>query len=271
MVGFYDSGLGGVTILKQVNDNFPDIKTMYLADTLHCPLGEKTNAEILAYTKSGVSFLFDHGCNLVLLACNTATAVTIRELQNNWLPANYPDKKILGIIRPVSEKMLEIHTNKSINIGILATPATIQTRFYEEEMKSVGYNNLFSIPCIGLADSIENQNLARTNELLDNYFSRNVEQIRSLDVMIFACTHYPIIRNEIMQKLLKYGAKPSIKLLTQGIMVAKRLNVYLQNHPEIEVKKGENIVLSTSNQLDFQIKMKDIFGLVVAVKQVVLE
>jgi glutamate racemase len=261
MVGFYDSGLGGVTILKLVNDNFPNISTMYLADTLHCPLGEKTSKEILAYTKSGVSFLFDRGCNLVLLACNTATAVTIRELQNNWLHATYPDKKILGIIRPVSEKMLEIHQDKQINIGIMATPATITTGFYEEEMSAAGYHNIFSIPCLGLADSIENQNFKRIDSLLEDYFSSNVEVVRSLDVMILACTHYPIIRNEISNKLKKYGAKPSLKLLSQGTVVAKRLDIYLQNHPEVIVGKAENQIFVTDDPDSFEVKLKLIFGI----------
>jgi glutamate racemase len=261
MIGFYDSGLGGLTILKQVIARFPHIATMYFADTARCPLGEKTNEEILAYTKSGVSFLFDQGCELVILACNTATAITIRELQNNWLPKVYPDKKLLGIVRPVSEKMLQIHTDKTINIGILATPATVNSGFYDEEMKSVGYKHIFSIPCSGLADAIEGQDKKAINGTIDKVFTQNQEKIQQLDVLILACTHYPIIRNEINKKLHEYGAKESIRLLSQGNMIAERLVIYLQNHPEIKIETGTNQYFVTNDPKEFETKMKLLFDI----------
>jgi glutamate racemase len=261
MIGFYDSGLGGLTILKQVHAHFPGMATMYYGDTLHCPLGDKTNQEIVHYTKIGVSFLFENGCDLVILACNTATALAICELQNNWLSTAYPSKKILGIIRPVSERMLQIHTNKSINIGILATSATIRSHFYDDEMRKAGYTNIFSISCVGLADSIEKQNNKEVKGILDDIFTANLENIRKLDVVILACTHYPIAREIIAQKLQQYGAKREIRLLSQGIMVAERLSDYLINHDEISKEKGTPRYFVTSEPVDFQNKMQQIFGI----------
>ncbi|MBC7472253.1 MAG: aspartate/glutamate racemase family protein [candidate division SR1 bacterium] len=259
MVGFYDSGLGGLTILKQVHNLLPNIKTIYLADTLSCPLGEKTNEQIIYNTKLGVSFLFDKGCDLVILACNTATAVAIRELQNNWLPEVHPSKKILGIIRPVSERMLQIHTNLEINIGIMATPATIRSEFYDHEMRATGYQNIFSVECAGLADSIEREDKQKINDILDKAFATKKEIICQLDVLILACTHYPIVKGIITKKLQKYGAKENIRLLSQGIMVAERLYIYLRNHPEISQEKGINRYFVTSEPENFQKKMKKIF------------
>lgn len=259
MIGFYDSGLGGLTILKQVHSLLPNITTIYFADTLNCPLGEKTNEEIIYNTKLGVSFLFDKGCDLVILACNTATAIAIRELQNNWLPIFYPSKKLLGIIRPVSERMLQIHTNLETNIGIMATPATIRSEFYDKEMRVVGYQNVFSLECSGLADSIEREDKPKINYVLDKVFTENKEIIEKLDVLILACTHYPIIKDIIVEKLQKYGAKDTIRLLSQGIMVAERLSIYLKNHPEISQEKGANRYFVTSEPKEFQKKMKETF------------
>jgi glutamate racemase len=261
MIGLYDSGLGGLTILKSVMQELPGVATMFYADTAACPLGEKNEEDILYYTKSGVSFLFDQGCELVILACNTATAICIRELQNNWLPKAYPNKKILGIIRPVSEKMLEIHTNKLINIGIMGTPATIDSGFYKEEMKSVGYHKIFSIPCLGLADSIDRQDTVRINDTLDSIFRSHQPIIQKLDVLILACTHYPIIREEITTKLEQFGAKQTIKLLSQGSMVAHRLRLYLEKHPEINIVNGDNQFFATKDPADFRAKMKDLFDI----------
>lgn len=266
MIGFYDSGLGGLTILKQVMNRFPQMATMYLADTARCPLGEKTNEEILAFTKSGVSFLFDQGCELVILACNTATAISIRELQNNWIAQAYPDKKLLGIIRPVSEKMLQIHTNKEINIGILATPATVHSGFYVEEMKSVGYKNILSMSCSGLALAIETQDNIQIDNILNEFFLTNNDVIKSLDVLILACTHYPIIREKISRKLIEYDAKTGIRLLTQGLMVAERLAVYLENHKEITIQQGEHRFFVTDNPNYFQEKMRVLFDIHFEVK-----
>jgi glutamate racemase len=261
VIGFYDSGIGGLTILREVQYFFPNVLTAYFGDTLQCPIGDKTNQEIINYTKSGVSFLFDRGCELVILACNTATAVAFSELNNNWLPMSYPSKKILGIVYPVAEKMQEICMDKNINIGIMATTATIRSGIYIQELAKVGFRNIYEIPCVGLASSIECDNLKQTGTILDYIFAINSDTLPKLDVVVLACTHYPIVAEIIFQKLQKYGAKKNIKLLSQGVLVAEKLGKYLLNNLEIINGQGINSYFVTSNPHDFQEKMRNIFAI----------
>jgi glutamate racemase len=268
MIGFYDSGIGGVTIFEEVQKILPHVAKVYLGDTKNCPLGDKTDTEILEATKAGCDFLFSHGCSLVVIACNTATTIAIRPIQNNWLPKSYPTKKVLGIIRPVSEELIENEVSKEINIAILATKATINSKFYEEELKQAGYKNLFPIICTGLASSIEEQSTTKIDEDLELICRQNLLSISKLDYAILACTHYPLAQNQILQKLHKYGAKKEIQLVSQAKLVSLRLSNYLQRHPEIQIQNGENQFFVTSKPKEFQAKIKTIFGIQTDVKLV---
>lgn len=259
MLGLYDSGLGGITILKEVQKQLPGIEICYFADTKHCPLGEKTATEILENTKNGVEFLFNKGCNLVVLACNTATVTAIRILQNNWLPKYYPDKKILGIVRPVPEFLIEnkIHTQQ--NLILLATPATVASNFYQQELKDFHFHNLLAIPCPGLAGAIENQDNQKIEKVLNLIFKPYQKELAKQDVMILACTHYPIINNKIKSIFLNLGGNFDIIIFDQTELVSNKLTKYLKNHPEIILESGETTIYASKNVEEFRAKVNTLF------------
>jgi glutamate racemase len=261
MIGFYDSGLGGLTIFEKVQELMPNIAKIYLGDTKNCPLGDKDEGEILEITKRGCDFLFSQGCSLVVIACNTATTIAIRPIQNDWLPTSHPNKKVLGIIRPVSEELIEKNISIDKNIAILATKATINSHFYDEELKQVGFHKLYPIICTGLADAIESQSVAKIEEVVDKIMRDNLVAVSNVDYAILACTHYPIAGDIIQQKLIKYGAKKQIKLLSQANMVAQRLENYIFRHPEIQLQLGDSKFFATSNPSEFKDKIQDIFDI----------
>ena len=238
MLGLFDSGVGGLTILKEVEKLLPGKEILYYADNQNCPLGEKTSEQIYQITINAVELLFNKGCNLVVLACNTATSVAIRRIQENWLPQHYPDKKVLGIIRPVPESLLENKRNRGNLVAVMATPATINEGFYEKELQDFGFSNILNIPCPGLASAIEKVDIWAINSLLDDSLKNISAQITYIDDLVLACTHYPLIKDVIQKKLTEFGAKQDIKIFDQGQIVALKLIDYLQRHPQYLPENG---------------------------------
>jgi len=259
MLGLYDSGLGGLTILNELQKLLPNIEICYLADTKNCPLGEKTNQEILEITKNGVEFLFKNGCNLVVLACNTATVIAIRELQNNWLPLYYPDKKILGIVRPVPELLVEKMLQTNINLLLLATPATVNSGFYKQELKDFNYQNVTEFSCPGLAVAIESQNSDLIAQTIAEVFKNNPNNYAKFDIILLACTHYPLATNIIKTIFIENGGSPEVKIFDQTKLIAGKLLEYLKNHPEVTLNNGKTKIIVTKNKLDFESKIALIF------------
>jgi glutamate racemase len=238
MIGFYDSGIGGQTILKEVKKRLPFLDTLYFGDVKNCPLGEKTDQHIYEIVKNGVQLLFEQGCNLVILACNTATAIAIRRLQNEWLPISYPDRKILGVIRPVSEELKELQIAKSDNICIMATPATINSGFYIDELNEYGFRNVSQIAVPGLALAIEQSNETEIKEVLKKVLKENQEIVPQIDVLVLACTHYPIALQQIASKIIENGGKKSLQIISQDYLVAVKLQEYLNRYPYLAQFNG---------------------------------
>jgi glutamate racemase len=259
MLGIYDSGLGGVTVLKELLNLSPNTKIVYLGDTKNCPLGEKTDEQITEIVKNGVEFLFSKGCNLVILACNTATAVTIREIQNQWLPKYYPDKKVLGIIKPTIELLAENQIKPTDQIAIFATPATINSNFYKNELGLVGYNNQIQIPFLGLADSIEKGNYRLSQSVIKTQLENHTAQFTDLKAVVLACTHYPIVKDLFEQELAKLNLRPII--LDQSKSTAQKLIDYTKNHPEYSLKPGKLSIFTSSDQTGFEKKLQEIFDI----------
>jgi glutamate racemase len=260
MLGLFDSGVGGLTILKEVEKVLPGKEILYYADNQNCPLGEKSAEQIYQITIQAVEFLFNKGCNLVILACNTATSVAIRKIQETWLPKYYPDKKVLGIIRPVPESLLENMRNRSNLIAVMATPATIKEGFYEQELKDFGFSNILNLPCPGLASAIENADSLAINSLLDNLFKNISNQITLIDDLVLACTHYPLIKDVIQKKLTEYGAKPDIQIFDQGQIVAFKLIDYLQRHDQYLPENGSLQVYCSMKSDEFIKSLEKIMG-----------
>ncbi len=284
MIGIFDSGYGGLTILDEIRSILPQYSYVYLGDNAHAPYGPKTDAEILELTKRGVEQLFQKNCNLVILACNTASASALRKLQQEWLPLAHPNKKVLGIIVPTAEA---VSSNNFKTIGILATQHTVNTNVYELEIhKRNLQSTIIQQPCNNLAGFIEQygahdervyaevnscvtQLLARTSPRLSSHEERKYTDAispphmrgsergsRSFDALLLACTHYELIAETIQQLL-----PDTTILIRQPKIVASSLQNYLQRHPEIEEnlqKEGTCHYFTTGNPQEVSAKSSSV-------------
>ena len=225
MIGFYDSGVGGQRIADMFG-KISDIPYICYQDRDSLPLGDKTTEQIRDIAIAGIEKLFQQGCNLVILACNTASVNTIRYIQSTWLPQNYPDKKVLGVTVPLRE-YLDIFPELKDKKGLLlATQATIQTGFYQEYLSEAGYN-LEYLACPNLANAIE-QDIAKQDH---NYTESNkvlkvlVQQIINRpDYIVLACTHYGYITSQIQNTLVVS------QVLDPSQYIANRVLDYIERH-----------------------------------------
>jgi glutamate racemase len=225
MIGFYDSGMGGQKIADMFGEA-SDIPYICYQDRESLPLGDKTTEQIREIVIAGVEKLFNQGCNLVILACNTASVTTIRYIQSTWLPQNYPNRQVLGVTVPLIE-YLDNFTGLKIKKGLLlATQATIQTGFYQEYLTEAGYN-LDYLACPNLAKAIE-QDIANQ----DNNYTESVRILQNLseniinkpDYIVLACTHYGYIATQI-QNVFEVT-----QIIDPSQYIANRVLDYIQRH-----------------------------------------
>lgn len=226
-IGVFDSGLGGLSVLKHFLADLPRHDYLYLGDTARLPYGEKSPDTIYEYSRQGADFLFRRGCRLVVIACNTASSLALRRLQQEYLPAHYPDRRLLGVIRPLAESLATLPPGKTI--GVIGTKATIASGAYEAEIKKLGLDHKIVaqatpllVPLIenGWADKPE------TKMILKKYLhSFKVKQVQAL---ILACTHYPLLYRDFRRLLGK-----RVYLPDPGEIVSRSLAAYLQRHPEL--------------------------------------
>lgn len=240
-IGVFDSGYGGLTILEELVKTLPNYSYVYLGDNARAPYGTKSYDVVYQYTLEAVEFLFHKDCELVVLACNTASAKALRSIQQNILPEKYPEKKVLGVIRPSTELVGSLsQTNK---IGVLATQGTVNSRSYIDELK--GYYKgiqVFQQACPLWVPLIENDKwqTIQGKELIKEDVKQLLNQASGIDTIILACTHFPLIYD-----FLREIIPPEIKILGQGNIVAESLMKYLENHNEVDSK------LCTHNNLTF--------------------
>jgi glutamate racemase len=235
-IGIFDSGYGGLTILTHIREIMPEYDFLYLGDNARTPYGTRSFQVVYEFTLQCVNKLFGMGCHLVILACNTASAKALRNIQQNDIPKMGPDHRVLGIIRPTAECIGEI--TKTRHIGILATPGTIKSLSYPLEI-----NKLFpDIKVSGEACPIWVP-LVENNEFssdgADFFVKRHVDHLLSkdekIDSIILGCTHYPLLYD----KIRKYVPK-EIKIVSQGEYVASSLRRYLDVHKEMDAKCTKN-------------------------------
>lgn len=235
MIGFFDSGIGGLTIIEAVHERLSSYDTAYLGDTLRAPYGNKTHEELVSYTISAATWLFNHGCELVIVACNSASASALREIQQTWLPKNFPEKKILGIIRPTAEYLSSQGFKK---IAILSTVATKESGAYVNEFEKINHSlHIISHACPNWAPMVE-RGLANTPELKIDVLKEITsleEENPEFDAVLLACTHYPYVKNDVESTLSK-----KVPVFNQGEIVADSLKEYLARHSEIEAKLSKN-------------------------------
>lgn len=243
-IGIFDSGYGGLTILKEIVEELPRYNYIYLGDNARAPYGTRSFDIVYRFTLEAVKFLFNKGCRLVILACNTASAKALRTIQQRDLPLIDPTRRVLGVIRPTVEAV-SLFT-KTGKIGIFATPGTVASESYQIEISKLHPRfTTYAHACPMWVPLIENNEHHSSGALY--FIEKDVKKLTGtddmIDTIILGCTHYPLIKEEIESFL-----SPGIKVMEQGAIVAKSLRDYLQRHPEMEVKcaRGGNIEFLTT-------------------------
>jgi glutamate racemase len=269
MLGFFDSGLGGLTVLKEVEKELPYYSYIYLGDNARTPYGSRSHETIYKFTKQGVAHLFKKGAQLVILACNTASAAALRRIQQEFLPKHYPDRKVLGIIIPTAEEIASL--TKTKEVGILATEATVYSFAYPKEIvKNDPQIKVHQVAGTLLVPIIEAGEFEweGTDLIIKKYLSELFSKSKKIDTLTLACTHYALIED----KIKKYTPS-SVQVVSQGKIVAKKLKEYLLNHPEIEskiAKGGDRIFYSSEDSWRVRNLFKNFYGKPVEVKTIFL-
>ena len=225
-IGVFDSGYGGLTILNDLRKVLPEYDYLYLGDNARAPYGPRSFDVVYEFTLQAVRFLFEQGCELIILACNTASAKALRSIQQKDLPLIDSNKRVLGVIRPTSEVIGDFSKNK--HIGILATEGTIKSDSYRLEIaKFFPEVQLSQKSCPIWVPLIENQ--LHEEEGGKWFIKRDVDRLLAkdteIDTLLLGCTHYPLVASIVKESVPDY-----VKVLTQGEIVAKSLKTYLENH-----------------------------------------
>ena len=244
-IGVFDSGYGGLTVLKAVVAKLPQYDYLYLGDNARAPYGTRSFETVYQYTLQCVKWFFKQGCPLVVLACNTASAKALRSIQQIDLPNLAPEKRVLGVIRPTAEIIGNLSKTKSI--GILGTTGTIQSESYPLEIKKFFPEvRVFQQACPMWVPLVENNEYASAGAdfFIEKDINKLMNQSGDIDTILLACTHYPLLMDKIRRHV------PSqVNVVSQGEIVAESLQSYLERHPEIEqhCSKNGNIQLYTSD------------------------
>lgn len=244
MIGFFDSGLGGLTILKEAEKLLPGYDYIYFGDNARTPYGSRSNEVIYEFTIECLREIFRRGARIVILACNTSSGVALRRIQQEFLPNNFPDRKVLGIVIPTAEEINSI--TKNGRVGIFGTEATINSKSYEMEIKKIDETvEVFGVACPLLVPLIEagEKNWEGIDLAIEKYINELMAKDKNIDSLILGCTHYALIHDQIRKHLPE-----NIKLVSQGELIAKKLHDYFLRHPEIDEllpKNGKKIFLST--------------------------
>jgi glutamate racemase len=249
-IGVFDSGYGGLTVLKEIVQHLPQYDYLYLGDNARAPYGSRSFDTVYRYTLQCVQWFFSKGCSLVILACNTASAKALRTIQQNDLPRIAPDKRVLGVIRPTTEMIGTL--TKTNQVGILATTGTVVSESYPIEIKKFfPHINVYQEACPMWVPLVENNeyNKPGADYFIQQHLQNILSKSASIDTLLLACTHYPLLKNKIAQFL-----PAGITLLSQGEIVAKGLSDYLRRHPEMESrcsKNGQRLFFTTDSVEDF--------------------
>jgi len=269
-IGVFDSGYGGLTVLKEITGKLPQYDYIYLGDNARAPYGNRSYDTVYHYTLQCVKWFFEQGCSLVILACNTASAKALRTIQQIDLPKIAPDKRVLGVIRPTTE--LIGNFSESGSVGILATNGTVASNSYPVEIaKFFPELRVYQEACPMWVPLIENGEYQ--NHGADFFIKKNLHSLfakgEKIDVVLLACTHYPLMKDKIEEHL-----PVTVKLLSQGEIVAAGLVDYLQRHPEIEQqcsKNSQRVFYTTDSIEDFDNHATSFFGEAVQSRHLDLE
>lgn len=248
-IGVFDSGYGGLTILQGLRKALPQYDYLYLGDNARAPYGTRSFDIVYRFTLQAVQHLFDSGCPLVILACNTASAKALRSIQQNDLPLMAdPSKRVLGVIRPTVELIPSL--TRTGHIGVLATPGTIASRSYSLEIAKLSPDTAVTeVDCPLWVPLVENREAdgPGADYFVKKYIDRMMQTDPEIDTVILGCTHYPILYPKIRKYLPDH-----IKLLAQGELVGESLADYLHRHPEMDkrLSRGGNTVFQTTENTE---------------------
>ena len=249
MIGIFDSGYGGLTILKHIRQQLPQYDYLYLGDNARAPYGTRSFEVIYEYTLQAVNYLHQQGCNLIILACNTASAKALRTIQQRNIN---PDLlRVLGVIRPTVEVIPQrTHTK---HIGVLATPGTVASESYVIELLKQDPTLVITqqacpmwVPLIESGEHLSDG----ANYFVEKYLTELLTRDPLIDTIILGCTHYPLLQPKILEFLTHHstGNTPNIQLISQGEIVACSLTDYLQRHPDIAQRALETKI-NTRNHI----------------------
>jgi len=260
-IGVFDSGYGGLTVLKELVKVLPNYDFLYLGDNARTPYGTRSFDVVYEYTLQAVKYLFSKNCPLVIIACNTASAKALRNIQMLDLPNLAPDRRVLGVIRPSVEKVAEITQNG--HVGVLGTVGTVVSESYPIELEKWSGGHVKSTvqeACPMWVPIVENNEIETKGA--DYFVRKNIRNIlqkdKNIDTLILGCTHYPLLL-KIIQKYVPVN----IRILEQGEIVAEKLMDYLHRHPEIEhriSKNKERIFQTTESTETFESKAELFLG-----------
>ena len=233
-VGIFDSGLGGLTVLDAAARRLPDVPFVYLGDNAHAPYGVRDADDIYELTCAGVARLWEAGCDLVILACNTASAAALRRMQEGWVP---PDKRVLGVFVPLIEALTERQWGDNSpprevavkHVALFATPATVASRAFQRELafRAIGVD-VEAQACGGVVDAIEEGDTILAEALVRSHVDALKRKMPQPDAAVLGCTHYPL-----MAEVFQAALGPGVKVFSQANLVAESLADYLGRHPHM--------------------------------------
>ena len=247
-VGIFDSGLGGLTVLDAAAKRLPDVPFVYFGDNAHAPYGVRDADDIYALTTSAVERLWEAGCDLVILACNTASAAALRRMQETWVPEN---KRVLGVFVPLIEALTERQWGDNSpprevavkHVALFATPATVASRAFQRELafRAIGVD-VEAQPCGGLVDAIEEGDEILAEALVRSHVEALLRRMPHPEAAILGCTHYPL-----MEKAFQEALGPDVAVYSQANLVAESLADYLERHPDMLGEGTESMFLTTGD------------------------
>ena len=266
-IGVFDSGYGGLTVLKSLVKALPELHFVYLGDNARAPYGDRSFDTVYHYTLDCVNWLFDHDCDLVILACNTASAKALRQIQQVDLPLRNDNKRVLGVLRPTTESVRQFTQSK--HVGILGTTGTIKSDSYKIEIaKFFPDIQVSQEACPIWVHLVENDllNVEGTDFFVNDHIQRLLEKDNQIDAILLACTHYPLLLDSIQK-----AVPQNVRIISQGDLVAEKLVDYLKRHPEFAnniLKDGQREFFTTDQFNDFDAKAGKFYGESVFAKRV---
>jgi len=264
-IGLFDSGFGGIDILRHITELLPEYDYVYLGDNARSPYGNRSQEILEEYATEATQFLFEQNCQLVLFACNTASTLALRTIQQNFIPNNYEGRNALGVIIPACEEAVK----EGSTIGVIATQASVDSQAFERELYKLKPDcKVITEACPLLVSFVETRE--QDDEIIVKVLKRYLKPLvdQGIDTLILGCTHYGLLEKQIIEVLEELGSQA--KIIHEGRVVAQKFKDYLKHHPEYQLKLSKNstrIFFATDLNKDFEQKGGEFFGERIQVKK----